>query len=189
MDDVQQQQMMQNYNAMQYQMNNQGFNSASALQIRIDTDPLIERFQIYLRGKDIRTVMDEEGNSKQVILWSGSPIVNDNGYQAVMSWITLIYSTHVIQGNFLDEQYFGTYLMNLRKDFFLDMMKNRHEYNIPIKEIEALSAKFCNCAYMLLTRPLFNKEREGMNNTTKTVESMQTNPGQGWSIPFFGGKK
>ena len=183
------QQDMQNFQAYQYQVNNQGFNSASALQIRLDTQSVIDNFQVYLRGKDIRTVMDEKGKPKQVILWSGEPIVNDNGDQAVMRWLNLILNAQVIQGNLLDENYFGEYLMNLRKDIALELMINRHKYGIDIRNYQGLIAGFMNCAYLILTRPLFNKERDGMNNTVKVSETMNTQPGGGWSIPFLGGKK
>ena len=188
MNELEQQQQQQNYNAMQYQMSNQGFNSAGALQIRLDTRSVIENFEIYLRGKDVRTVLDEKGKPKQVTLWEGERIVNDHGYQAVMRWLNLILNSQVIQGNLLDENYFGEYMMNLRKDVALDLMINRIKYGIELRNYEGLVSGFMNCAYLILTRPIFNKEREGMNNTTKVVESMQTHPSGGWNIPFLGGK-
>jgi hypothetical protein len=186
---VQGQQDYQNFQAYQYQVNNQGFNSASALQIRLDTQSVIDNFQIYLRGKDIRTVMNSDGKPEQITLWCGAPIVNDNGYQAVMRWLHLILNSQVIQGNLLDADYFGDYMMNLRKDFFMDLMINRGKYGIDLRNIQSLSDGFCSCAYLILTRPLFNKERDGMNNTVKVSETMNTQPNQGWSIPFLGGKK
>jgi hypothetical protein len=186
--DVQQQQ--QDYNAMQFQMNNQGFNSASALQIRLDTQGVIDNFQIYLRGKDVRTILDEKtGKPKQVVLWSGEPIVNDNGYQAIMRWLNLTLNSQVIQGNLLDAEYFGEYMMNLRKDIAMDLMINRQKYGIHLRNYQGIIAGFSNCAYLILTRPLFNKERDGMNNTVKVSETMNTQPSSGWSIPFLGGKK
>jgi hypothetical protein len=187
--DAAQEQELKNFQAYQYQANNQGFNSASALQIRMDTQSIIDNFQIYLRGKDVRTVMGENNKPQQIVLWKGDAIVNDNGYQAVMRWLNLIMNSQVIQGNLLDEDYFGEYMMNLRKDIALDLMVNRTKYGIGIRNYQGLIAGFMNCAYLILTRPLFNKEREGMNNTTKIQETMQTNPSNGWSIPFIGGKK
>jgi hypothetical protein len=186
--DVQPQQQ-QDYNAMQYQMNNQGFNSASALSIRLDTQGVIDNFQIYLRGKDVRTVMDSNGKPKSVILWSGEAIVNDNGFQAIMRWLNLTLNSQVIQGNLLDEDYFGDYMMNLRKDIAMDLMINRQKYGIHIRNYQGIVAGFSNCAYLILTRPLFNKERDGMNNTIKVSETMNTQPSSSWSIPFLGGKK
>lgn len=180
----------QNYAATQFQMNNMGFNTASALQIRLDTQSVIDNFQVYLRGEDVRTIMDPEtGEPRQVRLWKGESIVNDNGYQAVMRWLHLVFNPQVIQGNLLDANYFGEYMMNLRKDFFLDMMVNRKKYGIEIRNIQALSAGFSNCAYLILTRPIFNKERDGMNNTVKVSETNQVQSSAGWGIPFLGGGK
>lgn len=181
----------QNYNSQQYQFNNQGFNSASALQIRLDTNGVIENFQIFLSGRDVRTIMDDNGNPKTVKLWEGEAIVNDQGYQAVMRWVHMILNSQVIQGNLLDEDYFGEYMMNLRKDFVIDMMINRKKYGIDLRNFQGLVATFMNCCYLVLTRPLFNKEREGMNNTVKVQETMQSQaPNKGFfgNIPFFGGR-
>lgn len=183
-----QQQAAQNYQAQQYQINNSGFNSVGALQIRLDTQGVIDNFQIYLRGKDVRTIMDENGKPKNITLWSGEAIVNDNGFQAVMRWLHLTINAQMMMGNLLDEDYFGEYMMNLRKDVALDLMINRTKYGISIRNYEGLVASFMNCAYLILTRPLFNKERDGMNNTIKVQESVTSQSQGGWSIPFLGGK-
>ena len=183
-----QQQAAQNYQAQQYQINNSGFNSVGALQIRLDTQGVIDNFQIYLRGKDVRTVMNANGKPENITLWKGEAIVNDNGFQAVMRWLHLTINSQMMMCNLLDEDYFGEYMMNLRKDVALDLMINRTKYGISIRNYEGLVASFMNCAYLILTRPLFNKERDGMNNTVKVQESVTSQPQAGWSIPFLGGK-
>ena len=183
----------QNYSATQFQLNNQGFNSASALQIRMNPERIIQDFEIYLKGKNVVQVQNPKTKQLEFVDLmggKGKAVVNDLGYQAVMGWLTMIMNNQVIQGNFLDESYFGEYLMNLRKDVAMDLIVNRRNYELDIREVEPLIAKFMNCSYLLLTRPLFNKERDGMNNTVKVVENSQTMPlktGMMSNIPFFGG--
>jgi hypothetical protein len=178
------------YNASQQQYNNLGFQATGALQIRLDTDKVKESFEIHLRGKSVQTIQDAKGKLMQVEIKIGEPLVNDVGLQAVMGWMDLVINAQVIQGNFITEEDFGEYMMNLRKDFEVDMMINRHSWGVSIRDFPGLSAKFMNCAYLILTRPIFNKERDGMNSTVRTVESVQNQTrGGGFSMPFFGGKK
>jgi len=96
-------------------------------------------------------------------------VVNDLGYQMIMRWVHLIFNAQVIQGNFIDENYFGEYMMNLRKDFVLDLMINRKRYDLALRDFPGVVSSFMNCAYLILTRPIFNKERDGMNNTKQTT--------------------
>lgn len=177
-------------NAQQAQYNNLGFQAASALQIRLDTDKVKDSFEIHLRGKSVQTIQDAKGKLMQVEIKLGEELVNDVGRQAIMGWMDLIINAQVIQGNFITEDDFGEYMMNLRKDFEVDMMINRHKWGVRLPDFPGISSKFMNCAYLILTRPIFNQERLGMNSTVRTVESVQNQTrGGGFSMPFFGGKK
>jgi hypothetical protein len=181
-------------NFQNYQMgqsSNLGFNSASALQIRLDTKPVIDEFEKYLKGIDTRIIQNDDGRLITQTVWQGKPIVNEYGHQAVMRWLNLIINTQTVQGNLIQEEDFGIYMCNLRKDIATDLMINRSRYGIAIRDFPGLMASFSNCSYLILTRTIFNKEREGMNNTTRIQETMQTqSQGGSWfSKPFFGGKK
>lgn len=180
----------QNYNTQAYQVNNQGFNSATALGIRLDFQTPLENFQMYLRGVAYVTVAGDKGQPVTKEVKIGDPIVNKRGYQAVMHWHSIV-NAQVVQGNFVDDKELGFFMMHHRIGFFSDMMLNRKEYGIDIKQIRALSDRYCDFVYPVLTRCLFNKEREGMNNTVKVQETVNSQTrGSGWSlIPMFGGKK
>lgn len=180
----------QNYQGVQYQMNNQGFNSASALAIRLDFTTPLENFQMYLRGVEYRTIVGKNGKPELVQVFKGTPMVNDDGYQAVMSWYSII-NAQVVQGNFIDEEQLGMFMMHHRIGFFSDMMNNRRKYGINVNQIRALTDKYSDFVFPVLTRCLFNKEREGMNNTVRVQETMnsQSQSRGMFNIPFFGGGK
>ena len=77
---------MQNYMSQAMQVNNAGYQAATALQMRLNTDEVIREFEAYLRGR--QTVISEEnGNVVERVLWQGRPIVNELGYQNVMQFI------------------------------------------------------------------------------------------------------
>ena len=99
-------------NAAQQSYNNLGFQAAGALQIRLDTDKVKQSFEVYLRGKNVETVQDDQGRFVQVETKYGEPLVNSVGIQAVMGWMDLVINAQVIQGNFITEEDFGLYMMN-----------------------------------------------------------------------------
>ena len=192
MDELQlaQAQAQQNYNTTQFQANNMGFNSASALQIRLDTDTVKQSLAPYFKGAEYATVMGNDNKPKQVIIWKGSPMCNDKGFQAIMTWLHVCLNPQVMQGNMEDRDLFGLYMMNLHADITEDLMINRGDFGIPLRQVSKIIHNLTDLAYPVLTRTLYNKERDGMNNTVKVQETMQSNSGgSGWSIPFFGGKK
>lgn len=185
MDDVQQQQ----YQSMHNQLSNLGYNAAASLQIRLDTDTVKNNLAPYFRGAKYTTVMNAQGKPENIVVWEGVPLCNDNGYQAIMTWLNVVVNPQVIQGNMEDREFFGEYMMNLHKDIHEDLMQNRNQYAIPIRQISKVVHNLMDLAYPILTRTLYDKERLGMNNTTKISETMQMQPSGGFSIPFFGGGK
>lgn len=183
-DDFQQ----QPYNAAQYQMNNQGWNSAASLQIRLDTATVKDSLAPYFRGAEYGQIL-EDGVAKNVVIWQGQPLCNEKGFQAIMTWLHVVVNPQVIQGNMEDREFFGEYMMNLHKDITEDLMINRNDYGIPIRQVSKIIHNLTDLAYPILTRTLYDRERQGMNNTVKTSETVQMQQQGGWSLPLFGGKK
>lgn len=180
----------QNYNTQQYQFNNQGFNSSSALQIRFDTeDKVIENLSPLFKGCDVRTVMDENGNARQIVVWQGMPMCNDRGYQAIMRWLRIFDNSQVLQGNMEDREYFGRYMMNLHQNIAQEMVSNRSLYGIPKEQLQVVVQNLTSLAYPILTRTLYDRERQAMNNTVKVQETMTTQPQKGLFGNPFGGRR
>jgi hypothetical protein len=185
MDDIQQQQ----YQSMHTQLSNLGYNAAASLQIRLDTDTVKNNLAPFFRGAKYTTVMNKDGKPENIVVWEGLPLCNDQGYQAILTWLNVVVNPQVIQGNMEDRDFFGEYMMNLHKDITEDLMLNRNSYGIPLRQVAKIIHNLTDLAYPILTRTLYDKERLGMNNTTKIQESMTSQPSGGFSIPFFGGGK
>lgn len=172
-------------------LNNAGYNSLSALQIRLDMRDEIANFQKYLLG--IETIIDVDDNGqaveKQIVV--GEALVNQRGFQSLMGWISFIMNKHTVMGNFLDEDWYGSYMCDLHKDVFCDLLINREDYGIKMKMLQPIHSKFMMCSRLVLTRPIGDKERNGMNNVTKVVENTQTNSMTkgGFMSGFLGGGK
>lgn len=176
-------------------MSNAGYNSASALQVRLDMDQQIAEFERYLLGVHTQVVVDElSGQPREVHYRVGEGLVNERGRMAIIGWLQIIANKHTVMGNFLDEDWYGRYMCDLHKDTWCDMMKNRVDYGIDLKKIQGIHSKFMMYVRLLLTRPIGDKERLGMNNTTKIQETTQNNSVQRGGGVFsglglFGGKR
>lgn len=181
-------------NAAQTIMNNAGYNAANVVQMRLNMDPEIANFQKFLLGFDTYVDFDEKtGEPKEVLQRVGDPLVNNKGLQAIMHWATSSFlNRHTVQGNFLDEDWYGVYMCDLYKDSFQDLLVNRINYGIEYTQLQPIHDRMIACARLILTRPIADKERLGMNNTTRIEERSQTNQmtkGGGFSPMNLFGRK
>lgn len=173
-------------------LNNAGFNSSSALQIRLDMRDEVRNFQTYLLGQETIMDVDERtGEPIEKIIQIGEPLVNALGYQCMMGWIHSIINKHTIMGNFIDEDWYGNYMSDLHKDVLCDLVVNRKAYGIDQRKLQPILHKYMMSVRLMLTRPIGDKERNGMNNVTKVVENTNTNtmPKNGFMGMMLGGGK
>lgn len=178
------------YQNQGYSVSNLPYLTASALQIRLDLSQEIIEFQKYILGIEVYYEQTPDGPQEK-IKRVGSKLVNDLGFQAFIGWITFVVNKHTMMGNFITENDYNKYLCDLHKDVWCDLVINRNEYGIDLRQLPALHAKFMMCARLVLTRPIFDKERQGMNVTTKIEERSQTSQTSkaGMFSGFFGGRK
>jgi hypothetical protein len=98
-----------------------GFNDSNSLRIRLDTDSLLERYELLLKGITLSHEYDEKSGlyiPKQISY--GLPSANPAGIQKIFHWLSSILNPQVVQGNFMvDErgysQAFEDYMEWLRK--------------------------------------------------------------------------
>ena len=189
MDDMSQ---MNNTNTQGMMMNNQQFTNASALAIRLDMRDEVANFQKYILGLDTIYVQDPEtGETVEKIVQNGERLVNDLGFQSIMGWIAFAFNKHTVMGNFVDEDWYGQVMKNLMLDVGQDLIVNRVKYDIDSRQYQPILHKFEIMIASVLTRPLFDKERQGMNSTTRIEERSATVPlKQGFfsGLPFMGKK-
>lgn len=182
-----------------FQSSNLGYNSASyqaasVVQTRLDTLSVIRQFEIYLRGVETAIVEDPESPSgaKEVVVWKGTSMVNEQGYQAIMQFINLVINAQGVQGNFTTEEMYGEYLYRLRTELATDLMINRKRYGIDPRDFPGIMSRIMRIIEVFMSRPIFNKERDSYAATFKSVETLNTSPAKpqsAWkSMNLFGGK-
>jgi hypothetical protein len=179
---------------MGYTSMNQGFNSASALQIRLDPTNVIENVELFLRGAKIVVEQDDAGNitTKRVTL--GHPLANDMGIQGILNWLQMRVNPQVAQGNFaVDSPHqstsYGIFIYFDRVDFSHILLENFYEWQLSENSLNLITDSIMGMIEPFMTRLIGNEERKSYVNTVTHNESNSVREGnKGWSLFPQGGK-
>ena len=151
--------------------NNAFYTSATALQIRLNVEPLITQLEMDIRG--LREKWDEKTEQVQIVAISEPLFSKEIGIQNYLAYVRTVINTQVVQGN-LDEDSYGDFMSSFHEGLASDLIINLHKYGLTTSHYGKVIRMATNLARGFLTRSLANKERESYANTFKTVESSNT---------------
>lgn len=158
-------------NMSQEASNNAFYTSATALQIRLNVEPLIAQLELDIRG--LRERWNETEQKLEYISVSAPLFKNELGVQNYLSYIRTVINTQVVQGN-LDEDTYADFMTSFHEGLASDLITNMHDYGLACEHYPKVIRMATNLARGFLTRSIANKERESYANTFKTVESSNT---------------
>ena len=165
-----------------YSYSNEGFTNAGVIQLRLDTNQLLEQLESYLKGTKIIGYQEVNGAIRPIESTTGKAKMNSLGVQSVMSWLTPLLSPHTVQGNYKDVNDLQNFLCRLEIDLFSYLMINIHEFNINEYEIDGVVDMIINTAEPFFTRLLENKERESYGQSMVHRESRSAETKDGFKI-------
>lgn len=145
------------------QTSNSNFVEPNVLQLRLDTNPTLDRLQRYLQGYDVvfEEVMDKETGQSRIasrIVQFGTSKANSEGVQTIMAWIQNVVNPHFAQGNFTREQY-GQFLYRARRDVTRMIVTNCYRWKINDDDLNPIIDFCMNLMEGFASRPIDNKER------------------------------
>lgn len=154
-----------------------GFDAASALEIRLNTDPIIRRFELDLKGlrEEVETEI-ETGIQKIVFKSNGNPLANKMGQQAIMGHINSVINHQNVQGNFKVSDngqidLYADFLIRTRKGIAADLMINRHIFGIGINNYRGIMAKIMRLVEAIASRTINDGERRTFARSTTIQEN------------------
>lgn len=167
--------------------NNEGYNDQNALQIRLNTKPIIIGVEFYLRG--VREVMttDEHGNPKIENIRYASPKLNEEGVHAIIAWLETSINTQVVQGNIENFEDLYNLISNERLDLTQYLMLNVYNWDVKESEISGIIDMIIRQERLFLSRLVNNGERNSYSNTIQHKESSNNTVerGRGFRLPGF----
>ena len=141
------------------------------LDIRLQTQELLRKIELFLRGK--RQVERHNDSGQTIIedLVYGKPMANEIGVQALMSQLETKINPHTVQGNFPKESYYHNFIQELNESLVTNIIINRKEWGIAINMVNYIVDTIIEMSQPFFTRLLFNKERESYTDTIRSVET------------------
>jgi hypothetical protein len=159
------------------QVFNQDFVSESALKMRLDTEPILEKIEVFLRGKRNVYYQDKTGSVVQQEIVFGTPKANELGIQSLLAILQSILNPAFVQGNFNDDDFYN-YMALLREDLAENMVQNANAWELKESEMGAICDMILNSLRGFVSRLRDNKERESYTNTIRTNENKQLKEGE-----------
>lgn len=155
---------------------NIGYSSANALQIRLDTQNILENIEMFLRGNRLIVEQDETGKitTKQVNM--GRARANSLGVQSILNWLQNIINPQVVQGNFPSDSpghssMYEDYVFWVRVNLVRVLVINRIQWGVNALDVDFICDSIMNTVEPFMTRLIDNKERESYEQTLRHNES------------------
>lgn len=150
--------------------NNQAFQQANILQLRLSCDSILERMEFYLRGFRMTHTLDAEGRVVSQKVGKGKSKANEEGIQGIMGYWSSLITPQVVQGNMKFDHY-KLFIREISLNFLRILYVNRPEWGIEINQCREIYQTLINTAQLFLTRLIDNLERESYTHTLQHRES------------------
>lgn len=177
----------QNVRSQGFMSNNQGYNMTGVVQIRLDTKPVLDDIEVFLRGRRILGYREnKDGFNEPVWDKNGEPRMNDKGIQSLLTWLTTYINPQTVQGNFSPEQY-ENFICEFDIALSEYMMCCMHDWEIDIKEFNGIADGIAGLAQAFFSRLIDNKERESYSQSIRSTESNVLEKKRGGLLGMFKG--
>jgi len=176
---------------------NNGFSNSrgevNALQIRLNCSPIIEDIELFLRGARIELFVDEKTGktkSRVVPIGAGSSKANPSGIQGILSYVSSVINTQVVQGNY-DAWRYENAIVTIRIELAGNLINNCYNWDIKEDDLDIIIDTIMNIVEPFLSRLVDNKERDSYSQTIKhnEVNTLRDMTAKTGTFPFnvFGG--
>ena len=161
-------------------------NDLSALSIRLDTRPLLDDVELWLRGSRIVTKNDEHGNIVYENIKFGKAKVNEIGIQSILGLASTVLNSQFVQGNWKEQRY-EDFVAEFHDSLMWSTWINLYDWGIDENDYEGVVDHIMHCVIGFASRLINNKERDSYKDTVRTIETSQIRD-RGGGFSLFGKK-
>jgi len=166
--------------------NNVGYNNTGVIQIRLNTEDLIDRIESFLSGtRWIPQTNKETGVTEMVRVNTGTPLANCEGVQSLVNFVSGLINPSVVQGNYTGEQYYN-HVDRINRQLIDDISENWNEWGMSRNNRSQIISFIMNLVEPFLSRLIDNKERESYSDTIRSLESSRVEKERGMSLNPWG---
>jgi len=166
------------------------YDTASALSIRLNTDSVVRKFELDLKGLREDIIIDKEtGDEKIIFVPDGNPLANKLGQQAIMGHLNAVVNHQNVMGNMRvdnkgDE--YALYLRRTRRGIAQDLMTNLSRFGIAEDNFAGIMSRMMRLVEMITSRTINDGERRTYAKTTTVQENSSSQTKEtGMKIPLI----
>jgi len=151
---------------------NHDFTNTTALQIRLETQNLIDQIECFLRGMEPNTYWDDKSSTWQTRFKDmGCKRANNRGIHSLLSICRAIINPQVVQGNYTKDTYID-YIAEKRIQISEACFINKYEWELQSDyDIAEITNFIMDMVEPFFSRTIDNKERESYAQTIQTRET------------------
>lgn len=170
--------------------NNEGFQDYNALQIRLNSEPVLNSIEYYLKGRQEYVAQDSAGNPELRTRQISNPKANDEGIHSLMAYLRTRFNTQVVQGHFENFEELNTFISYEREDLVEYILHNMYDWEIEDREAGGIIDIIIGQIKLFLSRTVGDGERKSYSNTIQHRESSNNTVKQGgggfkFKVPGF----
>jgi len=153
---------------------NEEFTNAGVIRIRLDTNPILNQLEAYLKGEQTKYIDTESGLIKEEVIQVAKPKANKQGVYSIMSWLRSSFNSQIVQGNFQKFDDLYLYLADYRMNLCEHIMINLHNWEMSESDFEGTIDLIMSMVEPFLSRLVNNEERKSFTNTIQHSERSDT---------------
>lgn len=144
------------------------------IKLRLDNSSILQGFKLFLTGKELVNIEDDNGMIKTVLNPIGVPLVNEKGVQALLGLMSNIINSQSVQGNWKSERY-EDYVYESDVDVITkNVFTNRLIWDIKEESyMDLICDAFISLVQPFISRTIDNKERESYNSMQSRETTVQ----------------
>ena len=144
--------------------------NANILQIRLNSDYILERVRIFLTGKIQKILYKEDGSPYVKEDSIAEPKANNEGIQSILNYVENIVNSQAVQGNFTLDQY-ENFVDEIHDGLLTDLMNNLKVWDIKEDNYEPICNSIMVLIVPFISRLIDNEERNSYAQSIRAVES------------------
>lgn len=161
---------------------NSNYLTDSIIKLRLDPSNVIDKFELFLRGAELKIIKDEDGYPVRSKVVLGIARANDNGIAAIKNHVEMIVNTATVTGNRNKEEHVA-YVCDCMEALADDLFDNLYKWGVDECDYSTILNRVWALIDPFTSRTINDGERRSLANQIVHKESntLQEKKG-GWNI-------
>lgn len=141
----------------------------TVLKYRLDMESPLQKLELFLRSAKIQEREDTSGELITEMIRVARPLMNEDGVQAIMGYMTIVFGAHNVQGN-IDRTQYDELIYEINVYLAKILGSNMMNWEVRDEDFDIIIECIMTTAQLFMSRPIDNKERDSYGQSMMTKE-------------------